>query len=103
MLKWFTQIYVPFVEPTEAPYMPIDNSVLEDALRPVAIGQSKYLHPEIGRGGRKTTVTMSLLLPYGGPGNAPLADLYNMLNRVNTHPAGRVDALSPDRRGLPGR
>jgi hypothetical protein len=90
------------VDPTEAPYRPIGNSMLEDALRPVAMGRTRYLHPEIGREGRTATVTMSLVSPGRGPGNAPLADFHDMLNRVNTHPAGRVDDLSPDRRGLPG-
>jgi hypothetical protein len=89
------------VDQTEAPYMPIDNSMLEDALRPVAMGRTRYLHPEIGRGGRTATVTMSLVSPGRGPGNAPLADFHDMLNRVNTHSADRVDDLSPDRGGFP--
>jgi hypothetical protein len=35
--------------------------------------------------------------------NAPHAYLHNLLDRVSTHPASRVDDLSPARRVLPGR
>jgi hypothetical protein len=35
-------------------------------------------------------------------GNEPFAYLRDLLDRVSTHPASRVDDLLPDRRVLPG-
>jgi transposase len=76
---------------------------VEDTLRPVAVGRKYYLHLGGDRGGRMAAVLMSLERSGQGPGNAPYADMHDALNRVNTHPAVRVDDLSPDRRVLPGR
>ena len=48
---------------------------------------------------------MLMSLVQSGPRleDAPHAYLHNLLDRVSTHPASRVDDLSPDRRVLPGR
>ena len=83
--------------------MPIDDSAADNALRAVAVGRKNDLHLGSGRGGRTAAVLMSLVQSSRGPGNAPHADLHDLLNCVSTHPASRVDGLSPDRRGLPGR
>jgi hypothetical protein len=83
--------------------MPIDKSAVENALRPLAVGRKYCLHLGSDRGGRMAAMLMSLVKSGGGLGNAPYAYLHDVLNRVSTHPASRVDDLSPDRRVLPGR
>ena len=44
------------VDPTDAPYMPIDDRVAENAPRPVAMGRTTSLHLRSDRGGRTAAV-----------------------------------------------
>jgi transposase len=85
----------------EAPYLAIDNNAVEDALRPVALGRKNRLHPGSDRGGRTAAVLMSLVPSCKRLGNEPFAYLRDVLDRVGTHPASRVDDLLPDRRVRP--
>jgi transposase len=91
------------VDQTDAPYVPIDDSAVENALRPAAVGRKSYLHLGSERGGRTAAVLMSLVQSGRRLGTAPHAYLHDVLNRVSTHPASRVDDLLPDRWVLPGR
>jgi hypothetical protein len=91
------------VDQIEAPYMPIDDSAVENALRPVSVGWKYCLHQGSDRGGRRAAVLISLVQSGRVLGNAPHAYLQDVLNRVDTHPASRVEDLSLDRRVLPGR
>jgi hypothetical protein len=43
---------VPFVDPTDAPYMPIDDSAVENALSSIALGRKNCLHPGSDRKAR---------------------------------------------------
>jgi hypothetical protein len=61
------------VDPTEAPYVPINDSAVEDALRPVVVARKHCLHPGSERGGRTAAMPMSLLQSGRWPGNAPHA------------------------------
>ena len=86
----------------EAPYLAIDNNAVENALRPVAVGRKNWLHLGSDRGGRTAAVLMSLVQSCRRLGNEPFAYLRDVLDRVSTHPASRIDDLLPDRRVLPG-
>jgi hypothetical protein len=86
----------------EAPYLAIDNNAVENSLRPVAVGRKNWLHLGSDRGGRTAAVLMSLVQSCRRAGNEPWAYLRDVLDRVSTHPASRVDDLLPDRRVLPG-
>jgi hypothetical protein len=44
------------VDPIDAPYMPIDDSEVENAPRPIAMGRTSYLHLGSERGGRMAAV-----------------------------------------------
>jgi hypothetical protein len=59
------------------------------------------LHLGSGRGGRTAAVLMSLVLSCKRLENEPFAYLQDVLERVGTHRASRVDDLLPDRRVLP--
>src|SRR5262245_41734466 len=86
---------------SEAPYLMIDNNAVENALRPVAVGRRNWLHLGSDRGGRTVSVLMSLVQSCKRLGNEPFAYLHDVLDRVSTHPASRIEDLLPDRRLLP--
>ena len=85
----------------ESPYLAIDNNAVENALRPVAVGRKNWLHLGSDRGGHTAAVLMSLVQSCKRLGNEPFAYLRDVLDRVSTHPASRVEDLLPDRRVLP--
>jgi transposase len=86
----------------ESPYLPIDNNATENAIRPIAVGRKNWLHLGSDRGGRTAATLLSLVQSCKNLGNEPFAYLRDVLDRVSTHPASRVDDLLPDRRVLPG-
>ena len=87
---------------TEAPYLSIDNNGVENAIRPIAVGRKNWLHLGSDRGGQTAATLLSLVQSCKALGNEPFAYLRDVLDRVSTHPASRVDDLLPDRRVLPG-
>jgi hypothetical protein len=65
------------------------------------------LHLGSDRGGHTAATLLSLVQSCKNLGNEPFAYLRDVLDRVSTHPASRIDDLLPDRRvlskaGLPG-
>jgi hypothetical protein len=85
----------------ESLYLSIDNNALENTIRPIALGRRNWLHLGSDRGGRTAAVLMSLVQSCKRLANEPFACLRDVLDRVSTHPASRVDDLLPDRRVLP--
>jgi transposase len=86
----------------ESPYLSIDNNATENAIRPIAVGRKNWLHLGSDRGGRTAATLLSLVQSCKSLGNEPFAYLRDVLDRVSTHPASRIDDLLPDRRVLPG-
>ena len=86
----------------EAPYLSIDNNATENAIRPIALGRKNWLHPGSDRGGRTAATLLSLVQSCKNLGNEPFAYLRDVLDRVSTHPARRIEDLLPDRRVWPG-
>jgi transposase len=86
----------------ESPYLSIDNNATENAIRPIAVGRKNWLHLGSDRGGRTAATLLSLVQTCKNLGNEPFSYLRDVLDRVSTHPASRVDDLLPDRRVLPG-
>jgi hypothetical protein len=74
----------------------IDNNVSERGLRAQAIGRKNYLFVGSDRGGRTAATLYSL----GGSCNRhqidPFAYLKDILDRLPTQPADRLDELLPD-------
>ena len=85
----------------ESPHLSIDNNATENAIRPIALGRKNWLHLGSDRGGRTAATLLSLVQSCKLLGNEPFAYLRDVLDRVSTHPASRVDDLLPDRRVLP--
>jgi transposase len=86
----------------ESPYLSIDNNATENAIRPIALGRKNWLHLGSDRGGRTAATLLSLVQSCKNLGNEPFAYLRDVLERVSTHPASRIDDLLPDRRVLAG-
>lgn len=74
---------------------PIDNNACERAIRPVAIGRKNWLFAGSMRGGRTAAVIYSLVESCKLAGVDVLAYLADVLVRVATHPASRIDELLP--------
>jgi transposase len=85
----------------ESPYLSIDNNATENAIRPIAVGRKNWLHLGSDRGGQTAATLLSLVQSCKNLGNEPFAYLRDVLARVSTHPASRIDDLLPDRRVLP--
>jgi hypothetical protein len=86
----------------ESPYLSLDNNAVENAIRPIALGRKNWLHLGSDRGGRTAATLLSLVQTCKNLGNEPSAYLRDVLGRVSTHPASRIEDLLPDRRVWPG-
>jgi hypothetical protein len=75
----------------------IDNGACERAFKPVGIGRRNWLFAGSDKGGQTAAVLMSLCTTGKDLGINPLAYLRDVLDRISTHPAKRIDELLPDR------
>ena len=77
--------------------LPADNNWVEDQLRPIAIGRSTRLFAGSLRAGQRAAAVMSLVQSARLNGHDPYAYLRDVLARLPTQPASRIDALLPHR------
>ena len=75
--------------------LPIDNNWVENRIRPVALGRSNWLHVGSLRAGQRAAVIMSLIQSAKLNGHDPYRYLKDVLERLPTHPASRIDELLP--------
>jgi hypothetical protein len=75
----------------------LDNGACERAFKPVAIGRKIWLFAGSDQGGETAAVLMSLCTTCQSLGINPQAYLRDVLDRISTHPARRIDELLPDR------
>ncbi|QUN32171.1 IS66 family transposase (plasmid) [Cupriavidus sp. KK10] len=83
------------------PQVPIDNNWCENQIRPVALGRSNWLFAGSLRAGRRAAAAMSLLQSARLNGHDPYADLKDVLTRLPTQPASRLEELLPHHWQLP--
>ncbi len=77
--------------------VPIDNNACERSIRPIAIGRRNWLFAGSLRGGRAAAVVYTLI-ECCKIANVDVVDyLADVLVRVATHPASRVDELLPEK------
>ena len=81
----------------EAGFLELDNGACERAFKPVAIGRRNWLFAGSDKGGQTAAVLMSLCMTCKDRGIDPQAYLRDVLDRISTHPAKRIDELLPDR------
>jgi transposase len=77
--------------------LPIDNNNLENRIRPIALGRSNWLFAGSLRGGQRAAAVMSLLQSAKLNGIDPHAYLRDVLARLPTQPASRIEELLPHR------
>lgn len=75
--------------------VPIHNNACEVAVRPVAVGRRNWLFAGSPRGGRAAATIYTLIESCKKAGVAPHGYLADVLKRVATHPASRVEELLP--------
>ncbi|MEY2872688.1 MAG: hypothetical protein RLZZ373_59 [Pseudomonadota bacterium] len=77
--------------------VPISNNWVENQIRPIAIGRGNWLFAGSLRAGKRAAAIMSLLHSARINGHEPYAYFKDVLERLPTHPASRVDELLPHR------
>jgi transposase len=83
--------------PLEAGSLELDNGACERAFKPVALGRKNWLFAGSDKGGETAAVLMSLCTTCKDLGIDPQAYLRDVLDRISTHPARRIEELLPDR------
>lgn len=76
-------------------FLAIDNNAAERALRGVAVGRKNWLFAGSAEAGRRAAVLMTLVGTCKLQGIDPQAYLADVLVRVATTPASRIDELTP--------
>jgi transposase len=77
--------------------LPIDNNWIENRIRPVALGRANWLFAGSLRAGQRAAVIMSLIQSAKLNGHDPYRYLKDVLERLPTQPASRIDELLPHR------
>ena len=77
--------------------VPIHNNACELSIRPIAVGRRNWLFAGSERGGRAAAIVYSLIESCRRVQVDPWLYLCDVLVRVATHPAHRVEDLMPDR------
>ena len=77
--------------------LPPDNNHIENRIRPIALGRSNWLFAGSLRGGQRAAAAMSLIQSAKLNGHDPYAYLKDVLERLPSHPASRIEELLPHR------
>lgn len=77
--------------------LPIDNNHIENRIRPVALGRSNWLFAGSQRAGERAPTIMSLIQSAKLNGHDPYRYLKDVLERLPTQPASRLEELLPYR------
>jgi transposase len=77
------------------PHLPIDNNASERALRICALGRKNFLFVGTDEAGENLAGLYSLIATCEANGVNPVDYLADVLLRVQTHPASRIDELLP--------
>jgi transposase len=81
---------------TEQGFLEIDNNASERGEKTIALGRKNWLFFGSEGGGTTAAILFSLTETCKGLGIEPWAYLRDVLDRVSTHPASRIDELLPD-------
>jgi hypothetical protein len=76
--------------------LPVDNNWIENQIRPIAIGNN-WLFAGSLRAGQRAAAVMSLIQSARMNGHDPYAYLKDVLTRLPTHKASRIEELLPHR------
>lgn len=82
---------------TTLPNAHLDNNVAERAVRPLAIGRKNWLFVGNEDGGKASAIVLSLVQTCRGLGINPREYLEDVMRRLMSHNAQKLDELLPDR------
>lgn len=82
---------------TQDPFARIDNNVAERAIRPLAIGRKNWLFFGNDEGGEAASVIFSLVQTCRALGINPREYLEDVMRRLMSHSAAKIQELFPDR------
>ena len=77
--------------------LPVDNNWIENQIRPIALGRSNWLFAGSLRAGQRAAAVMSLIQSARMNGHDPYAYLKDVLTRLPTQLASRIEELLPHR------
>ena len=77
--------------------LPIDNNHIENRIRPVALGRGNWLFCGSLRAGKRAAAIMSLIQSAKLNGHDPYVYLKDVMERLPTQPASRLEELLPHR------
>ena len=77
--------------------LPVDNNWIENQIRPIAMGRNNWLFAGSLRAGQRAAAVMSLVQSARMNGHDPYAYLKDVLTRLPTHRASRIEELLPHR------
>ena len=77
--------------------LPADNNWVENQIRPIALGRNNWLFAGSLRAGKRAAAVMSLVHSARLNGHDPYVYLKDVLERLPTQPASRVQELLPHR------
>ena len=77
--------------------MPIDNNWVENRIRPIALGRQNWQFAGSLRAGQRAAAVMSLIHSAKLNGLDPYAFLRDVLERLPTQPASKIQDLLPQR------
>ena len=77
--------------------LPVDNNWIENQIRPIALGRNNWLFAGSLRAGQRAAAVMSLIQSARMNGHDPYAYLKDILMRLPTQQANRVEELLPHR------
>jgi hypothetical protein len=80
---------------TEAPYLSIDNNHSERQIKQMVVGRKNWLFAGSEGGAENAAILFSLMVSCKLVGVNPFAYLQDVLMRIHTHPAARINELSP--------
>jgi len=75
--------------------LPIDNNWVENQIRPIALGRNNWLFAGSLRAGKRAAAIMSLVHSARINGHDPYAYMRDVLERLPTQPASRIEELLP--------
>lgn len=75
----------------------IDNNLVENQIRPVALGRKNYLFAGSAKGAQRAAMFYSLLGSCSQHGIDPFSWLLDIMLRLPTHPISQIDELLPHR------
>jgi hypothetical protein len=77
--------------------LPIDNRWVENQIRPIALGRNNWLFAGSLRTGKRAAAVMSLVHSARLNDHDPYGYLRDMLERLPTHSASKIEELLPHR------